>query len=71
LAYESSVFTLTLTFKGVSPWKSRTIQLARTDVETRGKSPWLRDNTWRLTQDAIVKFSEQIDKAIRSYEAKK
>jgi hypothetical protein len=49
-------FTLTLYFGE----KSKTISLPKDDVETRGRSDWMTDNTWRLTEQAVAKHAAGI-----------
>lgn len=70
LGHADKVFTLTLTYKGVSPWKQRTVQLSKEDVETRGKSNWMMDNTWRMSPSGVEKFAPQIEKAIEGFTAR-
>lgn len=54
-----SSFTLTLYYNT----RSKTILLNRNDVETRGRSNWLADNTWRLSKSGLEK-GETILKAV-------
>lgn len=47
--------------------RSRTIGLAREDLTTKGKSPWRRNNLYRLTPAAVIAWAAEIDKAIAKY----
>jgi hypothetical protein len=62
---EHSQFTLTLRYRPSS--KEKTIGLKREYVETKGKSNWLKDNTWRLSPLGIETMTSQIEPVIASH----
>lgn len=58
LAPQTSTFVVVLRNK-VNLKETKSIVL-REDVETRGKSCWFNDNTWRLSPGGIEKFADQL-----------
>jgi hypothetical protein len=63
---QNNSFTLTLYYGA----RSTTMGLTREDVETRGRSQWMTDNTWRLSPRGVQKAAESIRGAIERTEAK-
>jgi hypothetical protein len=60
LDYGSDGFVLIAAFGG----KRSVVKLDKSDYETRGKSMWLKDNTWRLSSEGIERWSADLEKAI-------
>lgn len=58
-----SFLALQLYRSGEGSIESRTMirALAKAHVETRGKSMWFRDNTWRLSPAGVEFFTPGID----------
>lgn len=56
-------YALTLR-RRTEPRRERTIPLPRTDLFTKGRSMWVRDNTHRLKPEVVDKFTGQIEKVI-------
>lgn len=53
-------YGLTLSYRSTS----KTVGLRRDDVFTKGKSPWRRDNTWRLKPETVSRLAPGIAQAI-------
>lgn len=47
-----------------------TKQLAKEHAETKGKSPWFRDNTWRLSPSGIDFFTPGLVVVLNTLDAK-
>ena len=55
-SHDSNAFMLGIYYGG----KTKEITPPKTDFETRSKSMWLMDQTWRLTEDACARHAEAI-----------
>lgn len=53
-------YSLTLSYRS----KSKTVGLRPDDVFTKGKSPWRRDNAWRLKPETVSRLAPGIAQAI-------
>lgn len=62
---ENSSFILELVYK----YKSKKVELSSDMIETRGKSQWMTDNTWRLSKLAIDRHTDGILAAINATES--
>lgn len=47
------------------------MRLERADVETRGRSSWMADNTWRLSQQGIAKVTGSIVSCVEETERRR
>lgn len=47
------------------------MRLERSDVETRGRSHWMTDNTWRLSYAGIVKVTASITSCVEETERRR
>ena len=59
---EESQFVLTLRHRPTA--REKTVGLKREYVETRGRSNWLKDNTWRLSPLGVDTMAAQIEPII-------
>jgi hypothetical protein len=50
--------------------RKSTMPLTSADVETRGRSHWITDNTWRLTPAGIERVAASIEKVTADPRAK-
>jgi hypothetical protein len=60
-SHDSKAFTVSLRHDR----KTRTVTLAKEFVETRGKSPWMTANTWRLSESGLEHMTRAIFSAIQ------
>lgn len=67
--YDRQGDDFTLTLRG-GP-KTQTVTVQRTLVETRTRSQWMTDATWRLTEEGIALYAQQIAKVLTDPRAKR
>lgn len=53
---DEGTYDLRARFRG----KPLVVALPKDRVHTKGRSPWRRDNTWRLTPDAVAFYTANI-----------
>ena len=64
----SGQFFLTLVHYGKN--KEKSVYLLPEDVESRSRSQWMTEKTFRMTEPAIERFAEDLVSAIQKYDAK-
>ncbi len=47
------------------------MRLERSDVETRGRSSWMTDNTWRLSPEGVAKVAGSIAACVEETERRR
>jgi hypothetical protein len=59
-------FVFTIKYKN----REGRLLLAKDEISTKGKSMWMADNTWRLTEKGIERLLVNIEKSRQSVEAR-